>query len=228
MRVVAGVLALAGLLMLTSCREEIDSDPPQSPLLLPHTVETDTLAVESGTDAVPECNCILLEWIANTEEDLKEYEIFRSSHDTLGFVSLTIVANSESTYLNRDLQLIRYYYYMVARDQLGNTSDPSSIVDYKLTGKPIPTTPSKWETLYTDSATFEWTWDGGLDGVFLTRLYSLDDDTTVWMGWTNAYERPLRSHSPPVPPGDYKWRVDYMAVGENEGSESNWTPFYKR
>jgi len=228
LRRAAILTALALLVFLGSCGENIDTDPPQSPLVLPHTMETDTLAVESGTDAVPECNCILIEWIRNTEEDLKEYEIFRSGHDTSGFVSLTIVAGTESTYLNRDLQFIRYYYYMVARDQLGNTSNPSGIADYRLTSKAIPKTPAKWETLYADSIGFEWTWDGGLEGVFLTRLFSLDEDSTVWMGWTNAYERPLRCYSPPVSAGDYKWRVDYIAVGQNEGSESIWTPFCRR
>jgi hypothetical protein len=216
------------ILFMSSCDEKIDSEPPQIPVILPHTVETDTLVFESGTDAVPECTCILLEWMKNTEEDLKEYEIFRSRHDTLGFVSLTIVAGSESTYLDRDLELVRFHYYMVARDQLGNTSPPSAFVDYKLTSKAVPNLPAKWETLYTDSIAFEWTWDGGLEGIFLTRLYSLDDDSTVWMGWTNAYERPLRCYSPAISIGDYKWRVDYIAVGINEGSESNWTPFYKR
>jgi hypothetical protein len=228
LRSTAWILTFVSLCMFTSCDEKIDTTPPVNPSLLPHTWETDTLPVESGTDAVPECSCILLEWIRNEEEDLKEYEIFRSGHDTSHFVSLTIVASSESTYLDRNLELIRFYYYMVARDQLDNTSDPSSFVDYKLTAKAIPKAPARWETLYSDSIAFEWTWDGGLEGIFLTRLYSLGGDSTVWMGWTNAYERPLRCYSPAVPAGDYKWRVDYIAPGENEGSESNWTPFYRK
>lgn len=228
LRLVSKAVPLLLLSFVMSCKQEVDTNPPESPLLLPHTAETDTLGVEVGTDAVPECNCIVLEWVRNTEEDLKEYEIFRSEHDTFGFVSLTIVPNSESTYVNRDLQLVRYYYYMTAKDQLGNTSDRSQTVDYRLTSKAVPVAPAKWETLYTDSIAFEWTWDGGLEGIFLSRLYSFDHDSTVWMGWTNAYERPLMCYSPPIASGDYKWRVDYLVAGQNEGSESNWIPFYKR
>ncbi|MFQ5905335.1 MAG: hypothetical protein ACE5JA_02060 [bacterium] len=226
--------ALAALIFLTSCEEDIDANPPESPTLLPHTAETDTLPVEVGIDALPGCNCILLQWIPNTEEDLAEYEIFRSTQENSGYVSLTIVPNSESTYTDNNLSPLfaRYYYYMVAKDRLGNTSEPSAGVNYKLTGKPVPNAPAKWDTVSSDSVLFEWTWDGGLEGMgFLTRLYSLDADSTCWMGWTNAYVRPLRIYSPAVPAGDYKWRVDYigtMGSSKDEGSESNWVPFSKK
>ncbi len=228
MRVLLLTSLVGAALLLLSCKEEIDTVPPASPFLLPHTVETDTMPVEVGTDAVPECNCIVLEWIENTEEDLEEYEIFRSTLDSLNFISLAVVPGGDSTHVDRNLQLVRYYYYMVARDALGNTSEHSALADYKLTNKAAPTYPAKWDTSYADSVTFEWIWDGGLEGAFLTRLYSFDLDSVVWMGWTNAYERPLRAYSPPMPRGDYKWRVDYIGDSKNEGSESNWIAFYLR
>jgi hypothetical protein len=228
LRSLALVCVVVMTLLLLSCKEEMDTVAPASPLLLPHTIETDTMPVEVGTDAVPECNCIALEWVRNTEEDLEEYEIFRSTLDSFGFVSLAVVPGADSTHVDRNLQLVRYYYYMVARDVLGNTSEHSTVVDYKLTSKATPTYPAKWDTLYTDSVTFEWDWDGGLEGAFLTKLHSFDEDSVVWMGWTNAYERPLKASSPAMPRGDYKWRVDYIGDNKNEGSESNWIAFYLR
>ena len=222
--------ALVALVLTASCKEEIDTNPPESPYLRPHTAETDTLPVEVGTDAKPECQCILVEWIPNTEEDLKEYEIFRSSNPTSGFISLTIRPAGESTYTDDNVLLTKYYYYIKARDQSGNTSEPSTKVDYELTAKAVPTSPAKWDTVFTDSARFEWTWEGGLEGAFLVKLYSDSDDSTCWMGWTNAYDT-LRAYSPSLPVGDYKWRVDYIGdvtFSENKGSESKEVPFFKR
>lgn len=221
---------LVVLVLTASCKEQIDTNPPEIPNLLPHTAETDTLPVEVGTDAVPECECILLEWIPNTEEDLKEYEIFRSTNPIFGFISLTIVPAGESTYFDGNVLLTKYYYYIEARDQSGNTSDPSTKVDYELTAKAVPVSPAKWDTVFTDTVRFEWSWEGGLEGAFLVKLYSVNDDSAYWMGWTNAYDT-LRAYSPSLPVGDYRWRVDYIGdvtFSENKGSESREVPFFKR
>ena len=222
--------ALIALVLTASCKEEIDTSPPESPYLLPHTAETDTLPVEVGTDALPECQCILLEWIPNTEEDLKEYEIFRSTNPTSGFISLTILPAGDSTYKDDNVLLIKYFYYIEAGDQSGNTSDPSAKVDYELTAKAVTVSPAKWDTVLADSVRFEWSWDGGLEGAFLVKLYSDSDDSAYWMGWTNAYDT-LRAYSPSLPVGDYKWRVDYVGdvtFSESKGSESKEVPFFKR
>jgi len=225
--------ALAALIFFSSCEEEIDTGPPESPNLLEHTAETDTLPVEVGIDALPECNCILLQWIPNTEEDLAEYEIFRSTQENSGYVSLTIVDKSESTYTDNNLSPLftRYYYYMVAKDRLGNVSEPCTVVDYELTVKATPVSPAVDDTISSDSVMLEWNWDGTGDGVFLVRLYSRDGDSTHWIGgWVNSYE-PYEAYSSPIPQGSYKWRVDYIEgilSGQNKGSESNWVPFYKK
>lgn len=225
--------ALVALVLTASCKEEIDTNPPESPNLLPHTADTDTLPVEVGTDAVPECECILLEWIANTEEDLKEYEIFRSTHKDYGFYPLFVVTDTKSTYRDDNLDPLytRYYYYMVARDHLGNTSDPSSTVDYQLTRKAVLSSPAGGDTVFTDSVRFEWTWDGNRMGEFLVRLYSCDADSIYWIGgWIPAYQDPLEAYSPSLPVGEYKWRVDYvegLLDALNKGSESSWVSFHK-
>jgi hypothetical protein len=220
-------VALVALVSITSCKEDIDTTPPESPNLLPHTVETDTLPAEIGTDALPECNCIMLQWIPNREGDLREYEIFRSLQPEEGFVSLTVIAKNESTFTDPNLLMLRYYYYMTAKDLSGNVSEPSATVNYALTVKAVPKVPAKWDTVHSDSVRFEWDWDGAIDqGMFHVRLYSLDADSTCWMGWVNVYDT-TRAYSPLLTVGDYKWRVDYIRP-DSAGSESNWIPFYKR
>ena len=80
--------------------------------------------------AVDGSSQIDLQWIANTEPDLKEYRIYVST-DQQNYSQLGTAVAPATTFSQKIVATgIVYYYYITAVDLNGNESDPSEIVSW--------------------------------------------------------------------------------------------------
>lgn len=68
-----------------------------------------------------------LSWTANTESDLKEYWVFRSTDGTT-FSQLATVPKGTQTYVDTVTADATYFYYLKAVDTAGLISQPSLTV----------------------------------------------------------------------------------------------------
>jgi fibronectin type 3 domain-containing protein len=111
------ILIPVTLLAFISCSEIIapeDITPPQIPA---------NFTLLGGGDGQ-----VRLRWSSNTEVDFGNYRIYRSVNNTLNFVKLVDLLQTE--YLDRFLEYdSTYYYYLTALDKAGNESLPTSIID---------------------------------------------------------------------------------------------------
>jgi len=96
---------------------------------------------ERGIDA-HESGGIMLEWEANTEEDILAYDIYRAAYydtqDSLGDYELVNRLESESIacseYVDGQVnQHVRYFYKLKAEDTSGNLSEHSDSLTYMVT-----------------------------------------------------------------------------------------------
>lgn len=213
-----GICLLFGII-LTSCSKE-DLTPPDPPVLIPHGDDADT--IEAGIDAVPEGNWIYLEWRENTEEDLAGYIVYRDSLPGPGFSSVTPVITDPFT-LDQGVTLgIPYYYTVTAVDMTGNESMGGDTLHYTLVSKPSLIFPLDNDLLSPGEIIFRWELDPVNEGYFIVKIFSSGVDSLLYMseaidifGAQSEYNDTLY-----LPPGYYRWRVDYGNSGQNLGSES--------
>lgn len=239
-----GLLLAISLSVLTGCSKKStsgDTTAPGAPVLLPPPA--DSAWDETGTDAIPEENCIQLVWLSQSETDLRGYRIYRSTSPE---EILTLLAtkplgsgDSDTTYQDHAVDIrVRYYYQVTAFDEAGNESAPSDTVDYKLIPKlSSDNLISPRGDITQRQPTFTWTSTGESMENRL-RVYDVSEDRTVWVSpGQNPFSSPhsviynqdgTAADSLLIPGHQYWWRVDREGTELRSGSESNWVSFTVR
>jgi hypothetical protein len=212
-----------------------DPDPPAVPRFVK---KSDPLNIqETGIDAVPEGDFILLQWYGNTEEDLDGYLIYRS--DSLGgdfnkiktkLLSDISPALADTEYLDKDVEIgTRYYYYLKALDHAGNLSDPSDTISYRLVPKPLLISPDENESV-SRTPLFQWKFTSSFDYVvaqYVIRVVNSLTGVTVWIkditrqNYSGVVEE-IRYNQDGTALEDtlitgnfYKWRIDALGARDN-------------
>jgi len=142
------------------------------------------------------------------------YEIFRKEKDSTGtFLKIAEVRKEferlDTTFIDTAIVINRlYYYYVQARDEIGQEGPPSEKVGYLIVPWPDLVTPIK---------------QGTYVNIF-TKLITLIADYSPNQEWS-AQKLAAYGLQLPLPTGRYRWRIDVIGTGDNEGSESNWETF---
>ncbi|HID38127.1 MAG TPA: hypothetical protein EYP36_01255 [Calditrichaeota bacterium] len=235
-------------ILLFSC-SPTDSDigdPLERVRMVLRTVDSDTAQWERGTDAYPsETNDIQIMWYSHPGgKELKKFKIYRSEvpdgsrkYNKIAEINIVNDQNQDTLFIDTGLELQKsYYYYVVAENQDGLSSDPSDTVWYALIEKPQLIAPRDGARITTDSITFEWTFPGYEPNYYILRIEKYWDESyhpVVSVSMIQSkYEGQMQVIlsekwiSDAVSSEIYRWRVD--AVGSNplhEGSESGWYRF---
>ncbi|MCX7716765.1 MAG: hypothetical protein N2Z73_05045, partial [Endomicrobia bacterium] len=91
------------------------------------SVDTTPPSVPSGLTATAGSNYIVLQWNQNSETDLKDYSIYKSTLSTLGYVFISTIAKNLNYYYDYDVVFnVTYYYRITASDIAGNESGYSN------------------------------------------------------------------------------------------------------
>ena len=198
-------------------------DPP---VLLP---PPDDLAVdERGLDAVPEYDAIQVEWMRR--EDVTLY-LYRRAETEKDFSRIYTASESDSIYLDRQIELNRHYDYFLIADDGTVKSEPSDTLGYKVVAKAYHLT-----TVVSDSLVFYWQLQESPPDVYVLKLYDDFADEPVWFSqiqssYSGLEERvgfnwDSQAWIPELKAGHrYRWRVDIVGPSTHSGSESAWQYF---
>lgn len=242
-------------LLLTSCTEDngSSSEPPQRPVMVGKTVESDTSDYEiMGIDALdgPE-NGIRIIWEEHPQRsELDYFNIFRSE-DPQGLINYELHARVEpdgvflfdSIYhtfsdLNQVEEEQAYYYYVTAVNEDGTESLPSDTVWYTLVQKARLTAPLGMIYNNPEQVEFNWVFEEmPLPNGYILRIEEDFTDLLVYTEWVEPmedYDQSYRNH--PLSGEDlqkfvisgiqYRWRIDCVEKDPvHFGSESNWGTF---
>lgn len=241
-----GLVVLGLLIGLGTCGKNIeDPDPPARPEWVPKSALDDTL--ETGIDADPGGDVIVLQWYNGHEEDLAVYRLYRCAGDLaqpnftlLNEVPALTIGGVILEWVDEEVQVgVNYAYYLRAVDQAGNLSVRSDTVQYCLIPKadlvqPLGTTDQT-------KPTFKWSNQSNLAAQYVLRVEELAGNL-CWICLTTRqnYVGEIESlvygnggsvYRPELVRGkSYRWRVDgvfnFDRYGnEIAGSESNWGYF---
>lgn len=239
--------ATAMILLLNACDPSLeDPNPPAKPEWVPKSTPYDT--TESGIDADPVGDVILLEWYTGEDDDIENYRIYRASEsieekfNLLEEVRAIINVGAVNTYIDDNVSIgIPYYYFLRAVDQAGNLSPRSDTLGYKLLQKinlyePISGTVSQVKP------TFKWSDPTSAASEYVIRVEQFNPNRVIWISALTPqnYSGDIQSlvyGSPDVfylaqselsSGVSYRWRIDIVSAldRENEaGSESYWGYF---
>jgi len=235
--------------LFSTCGKNLeDPDPPSRPQWVEKSLPYDT--TESGIDADPNGDVIVLEWLTGTEEDLDFYRIYRASgstesdFDLLDEMSADPVAGSENEYIDENVELDRiYFYFLRAVDQAGNLSPRSDTIEYKITQKVNILSPSG--TISTVKPTFQWADPVSSSSEYVIRVEKISPNRVIWLaGVTRQTYSVGETQSLVYGAGtifhlaqselsrgvNYRWRLDAVTSFNRDnteiaGSESNWGYF---
>jgi hypothetical protein len=193
----------------------------------------DTCRSERGIDTVPHGNLIRLEWIPSGEEEVTDYDIYRSENRSGPYVHIQSVSIPDSSYEDGPLSIgVRYFYYVFAITDENLKSTSSDTLDYMLLMKAANLQPGgntsqkkpafTWQDLNSPTA-----------HEYIIRFQ--EEVTNKWVGFSviqSSYQGgwetiPFDSVAfiDSLKQGvNYKWRVDIVGPSENSGSESSWIP----
>ena len=206
----------------------------------------DTSIVELGIDAevidqIPPTNRngILIQWHPVDDADLIAYDIYREEGDSIG--TFTKIAESalafgtiDTAYLDTAVQRqTQYFYYVIARDEIEQESDPSKKEWYTILAEPALISPTRDQAF---NGLFEWEFSGLGAQHFIFRLerqlgdnvfpvfikqFSIEGNVNTNQRWSLA-DLGISS----LDSGTYRWRIDVVTLRDNrEGAESNWETF---
>ncbi len=224
--------------------------PPGKVQLVEKTPEDSSL--EKGIDAIAIVgannevitNGIVLEWHPLPDDDIAAYEIFRKERDSTGtFFKIGEVRKRferlDTVYIDTSIVTNRFYYYYVqARDEIDQEGPPSEKVGYLILPWPDLITPINNDVF---QGVFQWSFDENFvpsqfvfrlerqigQGTYVnifTKLITLIAEYSPNQEWS-AEEFATYGLQLPLPTGTYRWRIDVVGSGENEGAESNWATF---
>ena len=235
------------MLLFVSCdntAEPIVPDPADV-YMVHHSLADDTLAQESGIDAVWENDGIFLAWYDLKDRNIEQYNVYRRRDDESYFrlikrIYLNQVSpGKDTTYVddNADQGLdlnVYYHYFVTAVNSQSEEGGAADTLKYKLFSKP--------ETRQPDGQTFATALDTlpvlSWDFVDIPNYYILRIENNFgqvhYVGFFQVSDffeyQTLNLKSledlPPFTPGIYKWRIDCVGPNEdNSGSESVWKTF---
>lgn len=257
MKLIYLLIALLFLSFACSSPQKVKQDPPQPVQMVWRTLGADTLESEPGIDAEvtpgEELNAIRLQWYKHPlENDLKEYRVYRSVHNSglinfylLNAVELNQATQDDTVYSDQqELDLsTRYYYYITAVDKDGQESEPSDTVSYKLVAKAQSLSVNDNPQVITSpDLRFKW-FDATTESFFIRIEAYVTDDfhplvhtaqvPSIYSddGGFQHYRLQGDWLKTKFPDGDYRWRIDCVGT-ENDvarqsfsGSESDWSFF---
>jgi len=230
-----------------ACGKNLE-DPvaPARPEWVSQSAPFDTL--ESGIDADPNGDVILLQWLNGSEEDLSGYRIYRRETDADGPFTLLSEFNASTipgivnTYIDEEVTVDRpCFYFLRAFDQAGNLSSRSDTIQYCLVTKAEPQEPVG--TITTTQPVFRWSDMGTRVTEYVIRVEQISPLKNIWLchftrqsyipgelqtkafgGSVTVVQRPLENNH------SYRWRVDGIYNfdrnnNEIAGSESAWCYF---
>ena len=246
------ITACVLLFSLQGCQSGVENQdlPPGQVQLVAKTPEDSSL--EKGIDAIAIVgannqvirNGIILEWHPLPDDDIEAYEIYRKMNDSTGTFNKIAEVRKEferldTVFVDTTVAVSRYYYYYIrARDALGQQGPNSRKVGYMILPWPDLELPINNDVL---QDRFVWNFDENfVPGQFIfrlerqigqgtyvnifTKLITLIADYSPHQEWTLAR---LETYglSIPLPTGTYRWRIDVVGSGAFQGAESNWATF---
>jgi len=238
-------LSLIFLVVLTSCQSSTESKNPVPGQVRIVEKSPEEAPEETGIDAEtlpPDIQTIYLEWYPVKDEDLVAYDIYRSVDDSVGnFAKYASVEKTlgvvDTFFYDKNVQPFkRYYYYIVARDEIGHEGERSSTIDYELLPPPEIGFPTNGATP-TGEFTFQWNFSADyVPDKFVFRLQKkvgskfINYFTQLFPLGTDYFPHQVRSFSQlglsyPLPTGTYQWRIDVVGSKNNQGAESAWQNF---
>lgn len=138
-----------------------------------------------------------LQWIANTEPDLKEYRIYVST-DQQNYSQLGTSVKPLTTFTQKIVATgIVYYYYITAVDVNGNESDPSEIVSWFIPTPGAISVPSMVIPSPTNSTSP--VVSGVADPNVTVLIYRNESGSEVFVGSTTTAENGRYSFTMPGP-----------------------------
>jgi len=237
---------LTGLFWLLSCGGNVeDPDAPVRPQWVPKSAPDDSL--ESGIDADPNGNVIMLEWYNGTEDDLAGYRIYRASgEDAKDFQLLTeinalAIPGAIMTYIDEAVDLrTEYAYFLRAYDQAGNFSVRSDTIHYQLIEKVDLMEPLG--SVNTTRPVFKWSDLRSPATEYVIRVEQIGASHVCWLCrlvrqnyvgeiQSKTYASDGQVYQSELVSGQvYRWRVDCIYNFDRNGveiagSESNWGYF---
>lgn len=232
-----------------SCEFKIENEPPDAPIWIQKSAPEDS--IETGIDAEPLENRILLEWHPVVNKDLEGYKIYRAiktndPEEEIVFeeiTSINIYHNPEfdSLYFDEDVVVLtRYLYYIKSFDYDQHLSESSDTLQYQLTEKADLVSPVEGEYIST-IPDFKWFNKAQINEVVI-RVETYPEGHTVWISRFSSTnytgEVNIKKYnfdgsalkSQLTPGSKYRWRIDsiYMVNPDNTewaGSESVWQYF---
>ena len=221
-------------------------DPPSRVRMVLRTADSDTSHWEQGTDAYPsETNDIQIMWYSHPGgKELKKFKIYRSDvpdgsrrYERIAEINILNDQNQDTVFIDTDLELQKpYYYYVIAENQDGLSSDPSDTVWYSLIEKPQLLAPLDGAKITADSITFEWSYPGQEPNYYILRVEKYWDESYHPVVSVKVIQSKYEGHmqivlaekwiNDALSSEIYQWRVD--AIGSDplhEGSESGWRRF---
>jgi len=237
------------ILFFNACGKNLeDPDPPARPEWVPKSLPYDT--TETGIDAIPESDYIVLEWYTGNEDDLNTYRIYRTSrkienkYDLLEEIPSDFMPGSVNTYFDENVSIgTPYFYFLRAVDQAGNLSPRSDTIEYKLVNKVNLREPLT-NDITNVTPTFKWSDVGSAASEYVIRVEQLNPNRVVWLSATSRQSYTDEVQSLKYGTGsifhlaqdklsrgvNYRWRIDAVATFNREGdevagSESNWGYF---
>ena len=247
-------LKLCAVLSLTvllgwGCENSTSNENPIPPRVTLVAKSPDTSIVELGIDAEPvdqnqfpltNKNGIQIHWHPVSDDDLIAYDVFRRKGDTLGsFIKIGEAARTfgsiDTAYLDTTVERqSKFFYYVIARDEADQESDPSTKDWYTVLPEPSLVAPTGGQPF---NGIFEWNFAGLGAQHFIFRmerrtvgdeyiplflkLYSIEGNVNTNQRWS-LDDFGIGA----LTPGFYRWRVDVVTLrNDREGAESNWGIF---
>jgi len=222
------ILLFCGILITFNCAKNSSAPESKRPERLMFTAKSpDDAECESGIDAVPEGDAILLQWFLPRDDRVQWTKIYRSCENEEDYQFLASVGYSDTLYLDYDVNLdTRYFYFIKAVDSKRVESLASDTVTYKLYPKPNglrATTQARpvfaWQYLSLPPIGYllRLEEDGSANLVWLSLVESYDLISQVEFNWDGkAKIDTLQSGK------RYRWRVDVLGADLFSGSESGW------
>lgn len=244
-----GKIWLVGILLCslsTVCGPNLeDPEPPARPQWVAKSAPDDSL--ETGIDADPSGDIILLEWYNGAEEDLAFYRLYRAENPDEGRFELLTEVQAQMlpgeviTYIDEGVKVgTDYAYFLRAVDQAGNRSVNSDTVFYRLIPKVDILEPHG--TISSTKPVFKWRDMSSPAFQYVIRVEDLTGSPVCWVGLCirqnylgeiqslsygacgNVYQKELTRNK------SYRWRIDGIYDFDRDGneiagSESNWGYF---
>ena len=223
-----------------------EGKPPERVRMVLRSANSDTAAVERGTDAyASSTNDIQIEWYSHPGgKELSKFNIYRSEepdgsrkYGKIAEIKILNNQNQDTVFIDTDLQIQKkYYYYVTVENENGLTSEPSDTVWYALMDKPQLLKPLSSAHINADSITFEWNYPSLEPNFYILRAEKYWDESyhplmsarIVQSNYEGSMEFVLSEDwiKNASSSDNYRWRVD--AVGGDplhEGAESEWRLF---